>query len=65
MIGKIIISIIRVALIILLVLDLIIWLMAQGSSHNIPLKTNLIFGAYALILFGVILSLRFFKTKKK
>jgi hypothetical protein len=38
--------------------------MAQGSSHNIPWKTNLIFGVYALVLFGVILSLRFIKTNK-
>ena len=61
---KIVISIIRIILIILLILDLTILLMAQGSGHKIPLKTNLIFGFYALVLFGLILSLRLLKTKK-
>lgn len=42
--------IIKVILIILLILNLFVWLMAHGSGHNIPLKTDLKFGITTCIL---------------
>lgn len=42
--------IIKVILTILLILNLSVWLMAHGSGHNIPLKTDLKFGITTCIL---------------
>lgn len=41
--------ILRIIFIILFILNVSIWIIAQGSGHNIPLRTNLIFGIRSFI----------------
>jgi hypothetical protein len=57
------IIILQVVFVILLVLTLFVWLIAQGSSHNIPLKTNVAFGIQSLILVLLLISSIFIKRK--
>ena len=47
---KMILQTIRLLLIILLFFDFFIFLMAHGSGHNIPLKTDLSFGLSGLAI---------------
>jgi hypothetical protein len=57
------INILQVVFVILLVLTLFIWLMARGSGHNIPLKTNVEFGIQSLILVILLILSIFIKRK--
>jgi hypothetical protein len=43
----------QIVLIILFVLNTFIWLIAHGSGHNIPLKTDLKFGIADLVLISL------------
>ncbi len=51
------IKIIKVLLIIILFSNLFVWLLAHGSGHRIPIKTDLKFGITACILFVLIIFL--------
>jgi|LauGreDrversion4_2_1035121.scaffolds.fasta_scaffold408616_2 hypothetical protein len=44
------IIILKLVLTILLFFNIFTWLIAQGSGHNIPSRTNLIFGIRTLVL---------------
>ena len=56
--------ILKGVLIILLVLTVLIWLMSQASSHNIPTKTNIKFGLVAGLLLAFLLVI-IYRDKKK
>jgi hypothetical protein len=47
---KQLLMVIKIILFLVLCLNIFIWIIAQGTGHNIPLKTNLIFGIRGIIL---------------
>jgi hypothetical protein len=53
----------KIILTALLVLNIFIWIIAQGSGHNIPLRTNIIFGARGLVLLALLILLIYWGNK--
>ena len=56
--------ILKIVFIILLILNTFIGIIAQGSGHNIPLRTNLIFGIVDLLLVALIILTIYLGRKK-
>ena len=48
------IIILKILFIVLLILNTFFWIVAQGSGHNIPQRTNLMFGVVDLLLVSLI-----------
>jgi hypothetical protein len=55
----------KIILSILIFLILVIWLISQGSGHNIPLKTNFKFGITSVVLLGLLLIIIYRDKRKK
>jgi len=53
----------KVTLSILIVLNVLIWLMAQGSGHKIPLRTNIKFGIAGIFLIGLLVTTIYLNKK--
>ena len=47
-----------------LIANLLVWVIAQGSSHNIPLKTNLKFGLSCILIIAFIVIFEFIRKRK-
>lgn len=62
---KQLLTIAKIILFLLLCLNVFIWIIAQGAGHNIPLKTNLIFGIRSIILLMLLLLCIYWGRKKK
>jgi peptidoglycan/LPS O-acetylase OafA/YrhL len=65
---KLRLNIIKIILIVLAVADLSMWLVANGSGHKIPNKTNgafLIAFFVLLLLLGVLFGKRYFQINKR
>ncbi|MDZ7897987.1 MAG: hypothetical protein U5N85_08160 [Arcicella sp.] len=55
----------KVLVIVLLILNLFFWLLAHGSGHKIPPKTDWSFGISSLVLLGLAFLLNFVRKKMK
>lgn len=55
----------KIILTILFVLNSLIWFAAQGSGHNIPLRTNVIFGIVSFIFLILLIFFIYWGDKKK
>jgi uncharacterized membrane protein YphA (DoxX/SURF4 family) len=55
----------KILVIILLILNVFFWLLAHGSGHKIPSKTDWSFGISSLILLGLAFLLNFTLRKFK
>ena len=53
----------KVVLILFLLATCIIWFAANGSGHNIPLKTNVKFGVVSGVLLGLLISVVYLSKK--
>ena len=60
-----IITILKIVFTVILVLNTFIWLIAQGSGHRIPVKTNLIFGTTSFIFLILVILTIYLGRKNK
>ncbi len=57
---KLALTILKIILIVLLILDLLLWVSAYGSGHRIPPKTDLQFGITAFVLICLLAGVWYF-----
>lgn len=62
---KTLILILKIILSVLLVLDIFIWIIAHGSGHTIPNRTDWSFALTALILLGLLFIVNFADRRNK
>ncbi len=60
---KLIIRIVRITVIILLILCTLFWIMAHGSGHNIPIKTDKTVGLTIAVLLVLLLIFNFLEKR--
>jgi hypothetical protein len=61
---KHLLTIMKIIFSLLLCFNIFIWIIAQGTGHNIPLKTNLIFGIRSFLLLVLLLLSVYWKRRK-
>ncbi len=62
---KTVIFLTKILAILLLILNVFFWLLAHGSGHKIPSKTDWSFGISSIILLGLAFLLNFIGKKNK